>query len=224
MLCGLESGSFDVYNCDGDGGACVTVTSIAFPSGPSGNFENLAKLSLPAGGPPWMLCPGDDPLMVGVTFQDNGKVANVTDTVNILSNATGQPTTTMLVVPVVHPVPRFALEPTADFNPDAGETSGLYTGQSLDFTLEDIGDAGINFEFLWYYVCNPAGEETLWIDGGEDEVLVTAQLAATQGCQVCVEAIEFDAGFGNCGFQFGGLDAGPNGQLTFCSPNFVVAP
>ncbi len=224
MFCGVESGSFQLYDCDADGGACVTVTSIDFASGSSGNFENLASLTLPTGGPPWTLCPGDAPLTVGVSFHDNGKVLSLTDTVNINSSATNQAVYPMLVVPVTHPVPRESPEPLSVLELDAGQASGVYVGDPVEYVLTDLDDGGVNFEYLWYYLPSPDDDNEVWIDGGDEyDVLVTPQDQNQQpGYKICVQEVEIDAGFGNCGFQFGGIDAGQQGQLTFCSPDLVV--
>jgi len=222
MFCGVESGTFQVLNCDGDGGACVTVTSFNFPTG--GNFENLLSITNPPGGPPWTICPGDAPLTVGVTFRDNGLVRNVSDTVDINSSATGQAIYTVTVVPVAHPVPVESPEPTAD----GGSATGVNVFDNVPYTLYGLDDGGVNFEYVWYYL--PEGPDdppdAVWIDGGEYDVIVEPQNPSTgfQGYMICVEEIEVDAGFGNCGLQYGGLDAGDQGQTMFCSSPLVVAP
>ncbi len=164
------------------------------------------------GGPPWTLCPGDPPLTVGVSFHDNGKVAGVFDTVSILSNATGQPVTTMTVVPVTHPVPRENPQPIEDL--DGGANGAIQVFDSALFVLDGLDANADNYEYVYYIEPDDAG---VFLDGGanDEEVVATPQDPGL--FEVCVELIEVDAGFGNCGFIFGGADAGQIGSHLYCS-------
>jgi hypothetical protein len=215
MFCGVETGSFELMSCT-DGGACVTITSIGWLDA-GGNFDNLASVSVTSpGGPPWTVCPGGTPLTVDVTFRDNGKIKYLTDTVAIASDATSMPITTVLVVPVTHAV-SFE-DPAVLCDAGTGDVP-IFTPVACEVT--GLDDGGVNFEYFWYYLA--AMDGTGYLDAGADDLEADFTPTEPDSYFVCVEQVEVDAGFGNCGFISGGLDAGPEGSRSYCSAEPIMA-